>query len=317
MPSLGVLARVSPEHKLRAVAALRRRRRVVAMIGDGVNDAPALKRADIGVAMGITGTEVTKEAATLVLADDNFTSIVGAVREGRTIYDNIIRFLRFQLSTNIGALLSIFLAPFFGLPVPFTPLQILWVNLIMDGPPAMALGLDPPEPEIMSLPPRDPSARILTGRRLLVLAFFGAIMAAGTIGVLAYGMMTRPPAVAATMAFTTFVLFQVANVFNARFERTTSIGRHALTNRGLWVSLLAVVVLQIAAVHVSPLQSVLDTAALSAGEWLLAVCVAASVLVLDELRKLVQRGIRARRAPARESTSTAREHRAPPQHAPS
>ena len=130
-------------------------------------------------------------------------------------------------------------------------------------------------------------------------------------------MMTRPPAVAATMAFTTFVLFQVANVFNARFERTTSIGRHALTNRGLWVSLLAVVVLQIAAVHVSPLQSVLDTAALSAGEWLLAVCVAASVLVLDELRKLVQRGIRARRAPARESTSTAREHRAPPQHAPS
>jgi Ca2+-transporting ATPase len=291
MPSVGVLARVSPEHKLRAVDALRRGRRVVAMIGDGVNDAPALKRADIGVAMGITGTEVTKEAATLILSDDDFGTIVGAIHEGRTIYDNIVRFLRFQLSTNLGALATIFLAPLFGLPVPFTPLQILWVNLIMDGPPAMALGVDPADRHIMRMPPRDPDVRILTMPRLAVLSFFGAIMAAGTIGMLVYGLSTRDAATGTTLAFTTFVLFQVFNIFNARFERRSAFGRHALRNRWLWLSLAAVVALQVAVVYVPPLQSLLDTAALAPEGWLLAAGVASSVLVLDELRKLVMRRV--------------------------
>jgi P-type Ca2+ transporter type 2C len=289
MPGLGVLARVSPEHKLRAVDALRARGRVVAMIGDGVNDAPALKRADIGVAMGITGTDVTKEAATLVLADDNFATIVGAVKEGRTIYDNIVRFLRFQLSTNMGALLAVFAAPFLGLPMPFTPLQILWVNVIMDGPPAMTLGVDPPHPAIMRRPPREPGSRILTGRRLAVLLFLGAIMAAGTLCTLAHALRTRPAAAAITLAFTTFVLFQVFNVFNARFERDSALGRHTFTNWRLWGALATIIGLQVAVVHVPALQSVLDTTALSMADWGLAAAVAASVLVLEELRKLVRR----------------------------
>lgn len=298
MPSLGVLARVSPEHKLRAVAALRSRGCVVAMIGDGVNDAPALKRADIGVAMGIAGTEVTKEAASLVLADDNFGTIVGAVREGRTIYDNIIRFLRFQLSTNLGALSSILAAPLMGLPVPFTPLQILWVNLIMDGPPAMALGVDPSHPEVMNQAPRDPRARILTGRRLAVLAFFGLIMAIGTLGVLAWGIGTIGSARATTLAFTTFVLFQVFNVFNARLERASALSRHSFKNRWLWIALAGVVLLQVAVVHVPFLQSVFDTTSLTATQWLLAVGIASSIMILDELRKLVLRARRPAAEPA-------------------
>ncbi|MEQ8661459.1 MAG: HAD-IC family P-type ATPase, partial [Gammaproteobacteria bacterium] len=149
-----VLARVAPTHKMRVVEALQRCGHVVAMTGDGVNDAPALKSADIGVAMGMTGTEVAREAATLVLTDDNFASIVHAVEEGRTIYENIVKFVRFQLSTNIGAILTVLAAPFLGLATPFSAVQILWVNIIMDGPPAMTLGVEPARPGIMQQPPR-------------------------------------------------------------------------------------------------------------------------------------------------------------------
>ena len=292
---LGVLARVSPEHKLRTVSALQARGRVVAMIGDGVNDAPALKKADIGVAMGITGTEVTKEAADLVLSDDHFGTIVVAVKEGRTLYDNIVRFLRFQLSTNIGALLAIFAAPFFGLPVPFTPLQILWVNIIMDGPPAMALGVDPPHANVMRIPPRDPKARILTLPRLAVLCVLGAVMASGTLLILSHGVQVHDETAGITMAFTTFVLFQVFNAFNARFERSSALGRHVFSNGWLWTSLLVVVALQICAVHLPAFQSILGTTALSLGEWMLSVGTAATILVLDETRKFVVRQAASRR----------------------
>jgi P-type Ca2+ transporter type 2C len=289
MPLLGVLARVSPEHKLRAVTALRLRGRVVAMIGDGINDAPALKRADIGVAMGVTGTEVTKEAATLILSDDNFSTIVGAIREGRTIYNNIVRFLRFQLSTNLGALLTILAAPLMGLPLPFTPLQILWVNLIMDGPPAMALGVDPPHPSVMDRPPRDPNERLLTLRRFAVLGFLGAVMAVGTLGLLTWGLSALAPAKATTLAFTTFVLFQLFNVFNARLERSSALSRHSFTNRWLWMALAGVLLLQIAVVHAPPLQTIFDTADLTPAQWCLATGIASSILVLDEVRKLALR----------------------------
>ncbi len=289
LPELGVFARVSPEHKLRIIAALQAQTRVVAMLGDGVNDAPALKRADIGVAMGITGTQVTQEAASLVLADDNFATVVSAVREGRTIYDNIVRFLRFQLSTNMGALLAIFFAPLLGLPGPFTPLQLLWVNLIMDGPPAMALGLDPPHRDVMRRPPRDPQERILTGRRLSVLLFFGLVMAAGTLGLLWIAAQQRSPAEAVTLAFTTFVLFQLFNVMNARFERSSALSRQLFTNLRLWLALTVVLAFQILAVHFAPLQSILDTSDLSLSDWALATAIAASVLVLEELRKLMLR----------------------------
>jgi Ca2+-transporting ATPase len=282
-----VFARVSPEHKLRIVKALKARGHVVAMTGDGVNDAPALKTADIGIAMGITGTEVTKEAATLVLTDDNFASIVGAVKEGRTIYDNIVKFVRFQLSTNIGAILTVLGAPLFGMPTPFTAIQILWVNIIMDGPPAMTLGVEPARPGVMHALPRQPDAGILTGGRLLRLALYGLTMAAGTLAAYAWGERTEGHAYAVTMAFTTFVLFQFFNIFNARSEEGSAFNRQFFANRKLWLALAAVVGLQVLVVHWGPAQTVFDTVDLSLKDWALAVAIATSVLLLDEARKLL------------------------------
>jgi Ca2+-transporting ATPase len=277
---IGVFARVAPEHKVMIVRVLRERGEVVAMTGDGVNDAPALKHADIGVAMGRGGTEVTKEAASLVLTDDNFATIVAAVRDGRTIYDNIVKFVRFQLSTNVGAILSILGASIAGLGAPFTAIQILWVNLIMDGPPAIALGVDPPGPGTMDRAPRSPGSAILPPRRLAVLVTTGVVMAAGTLGVL----LLAPDPVAPTMAFTTFVLFQVFNAINVRTEYGASVGRHALVNGRLWIALAAVVVLQVLAVQWSALQGVFDTTGLDLAQWAVAVAVAASVLAVEELR---------------------------------
>ncbi|MEZ5179133.1 MAG: cation-transporting P-type ATPase [Acidimicrobiales bacterium] len=287
---VGVVARVSPEHKVRMVRILRGRGHVVAMTGDGVNDAPALKAADIGVAMGITGTEVSKEAADMVLADDDFATIVGAVEQGRTIYANIVKFVRFQLSTNIGAVLTLLAAPLVGLPVPFTALQILWVNLIMDGPPAMALGIDPPGRAAMSQPPRDPRARILSTRRLGVLASTGAVMATGTLGVLAWsraGDGTEEHAL--TLAFTTFVLFQVFNALNARDDVASALHRDSLRNKALWLALGAVVALQAAAVHLEPVQRIFETTDFTGWDWVLSIAVASTVLWVEEVRKAVVR----------------------------
>ena len=282
-----VFARVAPEHKMRIVEALKARGQVVAMTGDGVNDAPALKTADIGVAMGITGTEVTKEAATLVLTDDNFATIVGAVKEGRTIYDNIVKFVRFQLSTNIGAILTVLGAPLFGLPTPFTAIQILWVNIIMDGPPAMTLGVEPAREGIMRTPPRPPEAAILTGTRLSRLGIFGAIMAAGTLGAYAWGHAHGGNDYAVTLAFTTFVLFQFFNIFNARAEHGSAFNRQFFSNGKLWLALAAVVVLQIVVVHWGPAQAIFDTVALNPSDWALSAVIASSTLLAEEARKLV------------------------------
>ena len=181
---VGVCARVSPEHKVRVVKALQANDDVVAMTGDGVNDAPALKQAEIGIAMGITGTEVTKEAGDMVLADDNFATIVDAVERGRAIYDNIVTFVRFQLTTNVGAILSILLARLAGLPAPFNPIQVLFVNIIADGPPAMSLGMDPPKPGLMEGEPRERGARILSGPRLTRIIISGVVMTIGTLSLL-------------------------------------------------------------------------------------------------------------------------------------
>ncbi len=287
---LGVFARVAPEHKVRIVEALQRRRNVVAMTGDGVNDAAALKTADIGVAMGIAGTEVTREAGEMVLADDNFATIVVAVEIGRTIYDNILKFVRFQLSTNIGAILTILGAQLVGLPTPFTPIQMLWVNLIMDGPPAIALGLDPPAPGVLSRPPRRMSEHILTRRRLAGLALLGAVMAAGTLLVFAGARDGDLDAeVAGTMAFTTFVAFQLFNALNARSERASVFRRHTLTNGRLWGALGAVAALQVAVVHLPVLGTIFDTVPLRASEWAVCGSVAVTILVVDEVRKLATR----------------------------
>jgi Ca2+-transporting ATPase len=292
LPNVAVFARVAPEHKLRIVAALQARRQVVAMTGDGVNDAPALRKADIGVAMG-AGTEVAKEAASMVLTDDNFATIVRAVREGRTIYDNIVKFVRFQLSTNMGAVLTVFVAPFLGLVSPLGTAQILWVAMISDGPPAIALGVDAARPGIMNEPPRDPAARILTASRLLRLLFHGAVMAGGTLGVLHLGAGRQgAPAHAPTMAFTTFVLFQVFNVLNVRAENGTAFNRQLATNLRLWLTLAIVVMLQVAVVHWPPLQRVFGSVALGAGDWVICLGIAATVFVAEELRKLTARRLR-------------------------
>lgn len=287
-----VFARVAPEHKMRIVEALQGKGHVVAMTGDGVNDAPALKTADIGVAMGITGTEVTKEAATLVLTDDNFASIVRAVEEGRTIYENIIKFVRFQLSTNIGAILTVLGAPFLGLATPFTAIQILWVNIIMDGPPAMTLGVEPARPGIMQDQPRQPGTGILSLPRLWRIGLYGATMAVGTLGLYAWAMEASGEAKAMTLAFTTFVLFQFFNIFNARAEHGSAFNRQFFANGKLWLALISVVVLQIIVVHWGPAQAVFDTVDLSLTEWLLATAVASSVLFLEEVRKLLCRLIK-------------------------
>ena len=258
---------------------------------------PALRNANIGIAMGRTGTDVTKEAAALVLTDDNFATIVGAVEEGRTIHDNIGKFLRFQLSTNFGAVLCVLTAPLLGLPLPFSPIQILWVNLIMDGPPAMALGVDPARPGIMRVAPRVRNASMLPVGRLLRLLALGVIMTIGTLGALSHGLNVGSPEHAGTLAFTTFVAFQIFNIFNIRDESASAFGLQAFANRSLWIALGAVVALQFLVTNWAPAQMLFDTGELSAGDGLLAAGVGATILVVEELRKAAARVLRQYGAP--------------------
>jgi Ca2+-transporting ATPase len=282
-----VFARVNPEHKVKIVNALQARDHVVAMTGDGVNDAPALKAADIGVAMGVTGTAVAKEAATMILVDDNFATIVKAVHGGRVLYDNILKFVRFQLSTTIGAILTVFFAPLAGFPEPFTPVQILWVAIIMDGPPAISLALDAGRPGIMLDPPRGRNEPILPISRLGKIIAYGITMMVGTLAILHYGMQTGTEQRALTMAFTTFVLFQVFNVFNARNEQGSSLNAHMFNNKMLWISLAVIVVLQVIVVHWPPAGEIFGTGGMAVFDWGIAIAVAGSILVLEECRKRV------------------------------
>ena len=237
---VSVYARVNPEHKLRIVKALQRDGMIVAMTGDGVNDAPALKTADIGVAMGITGTDVSKEAADMVLADDNFATIVAAVEEGRAIFSNIRKFLRYLLSSNIGEVMTMFFGVLLmdviglagqaggGVVLPLLATQILWINLVTDGAPALALGVDPADAGLMNQPPRPRREGVITRRMWTGIFFVGAIMAVGTLLVLDASLPggliegTGNMRYAQTMAFTTLVLFQLFNVFNARSDEQSA-----------------------------------------------------------------------------------------------
>ena len=222
----------------------------------------------------------------MVLTDDNFATIVGAVKEGRTLYDNILKFVRFQLSTTMGAILTLMLAPLLGLPEPFTAIQILWVAMIMDGPPAVALAMDRARPGIMREPPRSRDARMLTLRRFSKIIAFGTTMMVGTLAVLSYGLQTGTVERALTLAFTTFVLFQFFNVFNARAETGSAFNRRFFDNRMLWLSLLGVLALQVVVVHWPPAQAIFHTTDLSLADWTITIAVAASVLFLEETRKL-------------------------------
>ncbi|WP_026549670.1 cation-translocating P-type ATPase [Arthrobacter sp. Br18] len=295
----GVLARVAPEHKIRVIRALQQDGNIVAMTGDGVNDAPALKQADIGIAMGITGTDVSKGAAKMILTDDNFATIIAAVQEGRGIYANIIKFVKFQLTTAWGFVLIFLTAGVLGLAggAPFTALQILWVNIIMDGPPALALGVDPADPDIMKQKPRPADEPLLTRSRLLRILGLGFVMATGTITVLALAPTLFPdsvsdPLLGTTLAFTTFVFFQVFNLLNVRSEDGSVFSLQTFTNRSIWVSLLAVVTLQVLVVNLDMLQRFFDTTDLSSAQWGLALLVGSSVLWVEEIRKGIVRSRR-------------------------
>ena len=307
LDEVGVVARVSPEHKIRIVRALQARGDVVAMTGDGVNDAPALRRADIGVAMGVTGTEVTKEASTMVLTDDNFATIVAAVREGRGIYDNIVKFVRFQVSTALGFVATFLVSSLSGLAggAPFTALQILFVNLVMDGPPAMSLGVDPVSPDAMSRPPRPTGDPILSRRRLARILLTSAVMAAGTLAVLTWG--PGPAAepgqatVAGTMAFVTFVFFQVYNLLNVRHDTHSVFSRRTLENPSMFVAGAAVIVLLVLIVEMDALHGFFTTTNLTSSQWLVCAAVGSTILWVGELVKTVLRS-RTRRCPPARTT---------------
>jgi len=302
-----VYARVAPKHKLRIVDALQADGQVVAMTGDGVNDAPALKSADIGIAMGVTGTEVTKEAAKMILADDNFATIVEAVREGRGILDNIRKFLRYLLSSNMGEVLTVFfgvvLAGAIGLSgsgeavaLPLLATQILWINLITDSGPALAMGVDPPADDIMARKPRRPSDRVIDRRMWTDVFELGVVMAAVTLltidlylpGGLVEGAQGLDNA--RTAGFSVLVFAQLFNCLNARSQDTSAF-RHLFTNGWLWGAIALSVALQVAVVHLGFLNRAFGTVPLEPAQWLVCTAMASVVLWYGELRKAIARRV--------------------------
>ena len=293
--SVRVFARVSPEHKLRIVYALKKKGHVVAMTGDGVNDAPALKAADIGVAMGINGTDVAKDSADMVLSDDNFASIVSAVEEGRGIFDNIKHFIRYLLSSNVGEVMAIFVAMLIGLPLPLIAVQILLMNLLTDGLPALALGVDPPVKGIMNRPPRNPKEGAISRDTWMFSIIVGLTMMVGTVGIFWLNLDGGLDH-ARTLAFTTLVMFQMFNIFNSRAERSILKDTHAFfNNKMLLLAILGSISLQVLIVHWPVLQTYFETVGLSAIDWMTAVLIGASVILVVELKKLfvVQKSFKA------------------------
>ena len=305
---VSVYARVAPEHKLRIVDALQADGEIVAMTGDGVNDAPALKSADIGVAMGMTGTDVTKEAADMVLADDNFATIIAAVREGRGIFANIRKFLRFLLSSNVGEVLTMFLGVMLAaglglqdageaIAVPLLATQILWINLLTDAAPALAVGVDPPPDDVMRNPPRRLEDRVIDYEMWIGILWVGLVMAVVTLVALdlrlAGGYLGGEGDIdeARTMAFTTLVVAQLFNCFNARSDRVSAF-HHLFTNRWLWGAIALSALLQVAVVQFPFLNEAFDTTALAADDWLICLGLASIVLWADEAKKLAERHLR-------------------------
>jgi Ca2+-transporting ATPase len=287
--SIDVYARVSPAHKLRVVEALQKRGHVVAMTGDGVNDAPALKRADIGVAMGITGTDVAKEAAAMTLTDDNFASIVAAVEEGRGIFGNIKKYLMFLLSSNIGEIGLMAGATLLGLPLPLTAVQILYVNLATDGLPALALAVDPPEADLMQRAPRDPRAGIFTRPVVVLMLIAGAWSALANLGLFAWLLQSgRSAGEAMAMTFVSLVIIQFWNAFNFRSDRH-SVLRRPFANKWLNLAIAWELALLLLVIYLPLLQTPLSTFDMQPEQWAVVIGVSLSILPVMEAAKWAQR----------------------------
>ena len=296
-----VYARVSPEHKMKIVDAWRARGHIVAMTGDGVNDAPALKRSDLGVAMGITGTDVAKESADIVLTDDNFASIIAAVEEGRGIYENIRKFVAYLLSANAGEVLIMFLATIIltnpeYLPF-FEPVQLLWINLVTDGLPALALGVDPYPKDVMERPPRDPKENVLSRDVLFFIVIIAGILTVGTLGVFFLELVEHPGDIvrARGVAFTTIVFFELFLVFSIRSPRETLWKVGFLTNKKLIVAVVISAALQVAAIQIPFLEPVFDTrGGLDPLDWLQTIVVGLTAFLFVEVSKVVRRFVQER-----------------------
>lgn len=292
---VSIYARVSPSHKLRIVRALKQRGHIVAMTGDGVNDAPAIKEADIGVAMGITGTDVTKEASSMILADDNFATIVAAVEEGRGIYDNIRKFIRYLLSCNIGEVLTMFLASLAGLPLPLLPVQILWINLVTDGLPAMALGIDPSPKDIMNRSPRNPSESVFSRGLGYKIIGRGIQIGLSTLFVFSFVYYLKNDlALARTMAFFTLVFCQLFHVFDCRSERFSIFQVGFFSNKYLIAAVGVSAIMQIAVIYTQFLRDVFSTVPMSLTDWLLIIIVSGWTFITGFLRHLFGRTLSAK-----------------------
>jgi magnesium-transporting ATPase (P-type) len=286
-----VFARTSPEHKLRIVKALQANDEVVAMTGDGVNDAPALKRADVGVAMGIKGTEATKEAAEIVLADDNFATIERAVHEGRTIYDNIRKAILFILPTNGAEAFVILAAVVAGRSLPLTPVQILWVNMVTAVTLALALAFEPAEPGLMQRPPRDPGEPLLDRVALARILYVSPVIGGITFAVFALEVAAGAQLeVARTAAITTLVAAQAFYLLNMRFVSASSLRAELFTtNPVAWVSISVLLVLQLVFVYAPPMEVFFDAAPLEPRHWAVALAAGVAVFLLVEAEKALTR----------------------------
>ena len=288
---VSVFARVSPEHKLKLIDVFQHQNNIVSMTGDGVNDAPALKKADIGVAMGITGTDVAKGAAEMVLLDDNFATIVAAVEEGRIIYDNIRRFIKYLLTCNVSEIAVMIIGPLLGMPLPLLPLQILWMNLVTDGLPALALGIEPAEKDVMNRPPYSATESVFGRGMPRFIIVFGIVLSIIALGA-AFGLWRGGDPAWQTVLFSTLVFAQLAMALSVRSEEESLLRTGLLTNKPMLLAIVVTIALQLVLIYWRPAQIVFNTTALTARDLGISFALGMLVLVIVEVWKVVARSRR-------------------------